>query len=311
METRPLGRTGLHVSKLALGGAAVGQQYGPVSVAEVADAFHFGIDAGINFVDTSAYYGEGRSEEILGEVLAGGWREKVVLCTKAGRLGKDRFDFSARGMRECFEASLRRLKVDHVDLLLAHDIEYADDLERVFDETATVLHALKAEGKCRFVGMSAFPLAVLRRAVESCRLDAVISYCHYTLQNQLLLSELLPIADRHGVGVLNASPLAMGLLTDAGPPPWHPAGEDIKTACRNAAAAVRARGADIATLALQYCVDENKIPSTITGTAKRAELAANLRAIDNAPDPELLAVARKELETVRDRTWPSGKTQFL
>ena len=118
MQYRPLGNTGLDVSALALGGAAIGQQYGPVSLAQAAATVHAGIDAGVNLIDTSAYYGKGVSEQILGEVLQGGWREKVYICTKAGRLDRAVFDFSPQGMEKCLDGSLSRLKVDHVDILL-------------------------------------------------------------------------------------------------------------------------------------------------------------------------------------------------
>ncbi len=306
MQLRPLGRTGLSVSVVSMGGAAIGQQYGPVSVRDAADTIHAGIDAGINLIDTSAFYGEGKSEEILGEVLAGGWREKAILCTKAGRHTRERFDFSPAGMRSCLEGSLRRLRVESVDILLAHDIEYADDFERVFADTADVLHRLKAEGKARFVGMSCYPLPLLRRAVERCDLDVVISYCHFNLQNQRLLTEFLPTADAHGVGVLNASPLAMGLLTNQGPPPWHPASDAIKRTCAEAAAFCRSRGADLATLGMQYCYGEARIPSTVTGTAKRSELEANLQALATPADAELLRDVARILEPVRDATWASG-----
>lgn len=307
MNYRPLGSAGLNVSVVSMGGAAVGQQYGPVSVSEVADTVHAGIDAGINLIDTSAFYGEGRSEEILGDVLQGGWRRKVLICTKAGRHTRDRFDFTPAGMRSCLEGSLRRLRTDAVDILLAHDIEFADDYERVFTDTAAVLHDLKREGKCRFVGMSAYPLPLLRQAVERCRLDVVISYCHFNLQNQLLLTDLLPVAAARGVGVLNASPLAMGLLTNHGPPGWHPAGDDIKRACAAAAQLCRSRGADIATLGMQFCYAEPSVPSTITGTAKRSELDANLAALAAPVDEGLLQDVRAVLEPVRNHLWPSGR----
>ena len=306
MQLRPLGKTGLNVSVVSMGGAALGQQYGPVSVRDAADAVHAGIDAGINLIDTSAFYGEGKSEEILGEVLAGGRREKVLICTKAGRHTRERFDFSPAGMRSCLEGSLKRLRVESVDILLAHDIEYADDFDRVFTETADVLHRLKVEGKCRFVGMSCYPLPLLRTAIERCKLDVVISYCHFNLQNQRLLTELLPVAEAHGVGVLNASPLAMGLLTNQGPPPWHPASDAIKRTCAEAAAFCRGRGADIATLGMQYCYGEARISSTITGTAKRGELEANLQALATPVDAGLLKDVRAMLEPVRDSTWASG-----
>ena len=302
MLYRRLGRTGLQVSAVSLGGAAVGQQYGPVSVAEAGDTIHAALDAGANLIDTSAYYGEGRSEEILGEVLAG-HRSRVFIGTKAGRLGANRFDFSAAGLRACLEGSLRRLRTDYVDILLAHDIEYADDFEQVFNETAGALHDLKREGKCRFVGMSCYPLGLLKRAVERCELDAVISYCHFNLQNQRLLAEFLPTAAAHDVGVMNASPLGMGLLTRQGPPPWHPAGDDVKQACRAAAMACP----EIAFLGMQFCYAEPRIPTTITGTARRAEWEENLRALGSPPDSEQLAAVQALLAPVQGHTWASGR----
>jgi L-galactose dehydrogenase len=306
MHYRPLGKTGLDVSVLSLGGAAIGQQYGPVSVAEAADTVHAGIDADVNLIDTSAYYGKGVSEQILGEVLQGGWREKVYICTKAGRLDRTEFDFSPGGVEKCLDGSLARLKVDYVDILLAHDIEFATDYEYVFEETSAVLHKLKRKGKCRFVGMSCYPLGLLRRAIENCNLDVVISYCHFNLQNQQLLTDLLPVAEKFGVGVLNASPLGMGLLTNHGPPPWHPAPEAIKAACRAAANLCRDCGTDISFLGMQYCFAESRIPSTITGTAKKEELDVNLKALTTPIDSALLADVQNVLEPIRNQTWPSG-----
>jgi L-galactose dehydrogenase len=306
MQYRPLGKTGLSVSVLSQGGAAIGQQYGPVSVAEAAGCVHAAIDAGVNLIDTSAYYGKGRSEEILGEILAGGRREKVHLCTKAGRIDRAEFDFSPEWMRRSVEESLKRLRTDRVEILLAHDIEFAQDYEAVFAETANVLHQLKKEGKARFVGMSCYPLGLLRRAVERCELDVVISYGHYSLQNTRLVSEFLPVAAARGVGVLNASPLSLGLFTSQGPPPWHPAPAEVREACRRAAEHCRARGADVAFLGMQFCFAEHRIPSTITGTARCDELAVNLRAMAEPIDRALLAEVEAILAPVKDLTWPSG-----
>ena len=306
MQHRPLGKTGLSVSVMSQGGAAIGQQYGPVSNAEVADCVHAAIDAGVNLIDTAAYYGKGKSEEILGEVLRGGWRDKVYICTKACRLDRAVFDFTPAGTRRCFEESLKRLRTDHVDILLAHDIEFATDYEAVFTETANVLYQLKKEGKARFVGMSCYPLGLLRQAVERCELDVVISYAHYTMQNTRLLSELLPLAEARGTGVLNASPLSLGLFTNQGPPPWHPAPPEVREACRKAGELCRSRGADIAFLGMQFCFAQKQIPCTLTGTAKTGELAVNLRAMSEPVNQELLADVLKVLEPVKDQTWPSG-----
>lgn len=307
MHQHELGRTGLTVSAVALGGAAIGQQYGTVTPDEAIATIHAGIDAGINFIDTSAYYGKGVSEQIIGQALQNGVREKVILCTKAGRLDTNVFDFSPKGMRACLEGSLTRLGTDHVDILLAHDIEFAEDKERVFTETAQVLADLKAEGKCRFIGMSGYPLGLLRTAITRCSLDVVMSYCHFNLQNQLLLTELLPVAKEHGVGVLNASPLGMGLLTNQGPPHWHPADDEIKALCRDAAAFCRERGSDIAILGMQFCYREQQIPCTVTGTARVEELQSNLHAFQQIIDEDILQGVQHILAPIRNRTWPSGR----
>jgi L-galactose dehydrogenase len=106
--------------------------------------------------------------------------------------------------------------------------------------------------------------------------------------------------------VLNASPLSLGLLTNQGPPPWHPAQPELREACRKAAELCRNRGADIAFLGMQFCFAESRIPSTITGTAKRGELEVNLRAMTEPIDRELLADVLKVLAPVKDLTWPNG-----
>jgi L-galactose dehydrogenase len=306
MEFRPLGKTGLSVSVLGQGGAAFGQQYGSVSDAEVTDCVHAAIDAGVNLIDVAAYYGKGTAEEFLGRALEGGWRDKVNICTKACRLDRDVFDFTPAGTRACVEASLKRLRTDHVEILLAHDIEFATDYEYVFNETYRVLQDLKREGKTRFIGMSCYPLGLLRRAIERCELDVVISYAHGHLANTRLVTEFMPVAAARGVGVLNASPLAMGLLTNQGPQPWFPGPPELVAACKSAAELCRARGSDLAFLGMQFAFGLKQIPCTLTGAARRSELEVNLKAMNSPIDESLLADVRKVLEPVRDLTWPSG-----
>ena len=306
MEYRALGRTGLNVSVLGQGGAAFGQQYGAVTDAEMAACLHKAIDAGVNIIDTAAYYGLGKSEEFLGRALEGGWRDKVSVCTKACRLDKRLFDFTPEGTRACVEGSLKRLRTDHVDILLAHDIEFATDYEYVFNETYAVLEQLKKEGKTRFIGMSCYPLPLLKQAIERCDLDVVISYAHGNLYNTRLLTEFMPVAAARGVGVMNASPLAMGLLTNQGPQPWFPGPPEVVETCRAAAALCRDRGEDIAFLGMQFAFSLKQIPCTLTGTAHARELDANLRAMTVPIDAVLLSEVMEALDPVRDRTWPSG-----
>lgn len=307
MELRELGRTGLKVSPLGFGGAPLGGMYGAVEESEMIAAVRHAVDAGINLVDTSPYYGPLHSEVLLGKALRDGWRERVLLATKCGRIDKAVFDFSAEFVVRSMDDSLRRLQTDRVDIFQAHDIEFADDLDRVFTETAEALYRLKKQGKCRFIGMTGLPLVVLKRAVEACNLDVTISYCHCTLLDTTLLTDLLPVTERRGVGIINASPLGMGLLTDDGPPPWHPADAQIKEASKKAARLCRERGADLSTLALAFVLREKRLATTLVGMTSRAEVDRNLRAMATAVDEGLLAEVQKVLAPVKDRTWPSGR----
>ncbi|MBO0699122.1 MAG: aldo/keto reductase [Zavarzinella sp.] len=306
MEYRVLGRTGLRVSALSLGGVAFGDMYGRLGPGEAQACVRRAIDLGVNLIDTSPYYGQTRSESVVGAILSAGLRDRVSLCSKAGRNGFADFDFTPAAMERSVEASLRRLRTDYLDILIAHDIEFADDFGAVFADTAAVLHRLKQAGKCRFIGMSGLPLGILRTAIERCDLDVVISYTHYTLQNQRLLTELLPTAEKHGVGVMNASPLCMGLLSDGGPPDWHPAPDEVKYAARRANELCRRRGASLAFLGMQFSLQTGHIPTTISGAARAQEIEANVRAMETPIDAEFLAEVRAVFGPVQDVTWASG-----
>jgi L-galactose dehydrogenase len=306
MQLRPLGRTGLNVSALSLGGAAFGNIYGNLTLDQIRRTVVRSIESGINLIDTSPYYGLTKSESNLGEVLQHGWREKIILCSKAGRNDRAAFDFSPEAMRRSVEASLKRLRTDYLDILIAHDIEFTDNFEKVFTETRDVLHALKKEGKCRFIGMSCYPLSLLKKVIETCQIDVIITYSNFCLQNTRLIDELLPTLEKFEVGVLNASPLSMGLLTNQGPPEWHPASPEIKAACRKAAEHCRNRGSDISLLGMQFCLAESRISSVISGASTEEEIQTNLQALAQKPDPQLLAEVLEILKPVHNQTWFAG-----
>src|SRR5437588_576775 len=154
MRTHELGRTGLRVSALGFGAGALGDHYFPTAEADNRAAVRHALDRGVNLIDTSPFYSRTRSEEILGAVLADVPRDSFVLCTKAGRNTAKAFDFSAAAMAQSLDASLGRLRTDHVDVWYAHDIEFAEDYEQVFTETAESLHRAKEQGKSRISGMT-------------------------------------------------------------------------------------------------------------------------------------------------------------
>jgi L-galactose dehydrogenase len=304
VERRKLGRTGLELSAVGYGASALGNAFGPIDVAEGHRSVHRAIDLGINLFDTSPYYGRTLSETVLGEALAGR-RDEVLLSSKVGRYGMDDFDFSPKTILPGLEASLERLKTDHLDLVIAHDIEFAP-LGPILAETIPALLKAKEQGKVRAVGVSGLPLAVLHRALDGAPLDFVLSYCHYTLYDTTLEDELARVAIERGIGLLNAAPLGMGLLTKAGPPDWHPAPEALKRACTEAVALAETRGADISALGLAFAVSAPFVASTIVGMPTVAEVEANVRAAASLIDPALLAEVQSILATVSDMTWPSG-----
>jgi L-galactose dehydrogenase len=137
-------------------------------------------------------------------------------------------------------------------------------------------------------------------------LDVVISYAHCNMFNTRLLTELMPIAEARGVGVMNASPLAMGLLTNQGPQPWFPGQPEIVAACRKAAELCRSRDADISFLGMQFAYSQRRIPCTLTGAARKSELEVNLRAMTTPIDAGLFTDVMKMLDPVRDWTWKCG-----
>lgn len=306
MRTRTLGNTGLTVSVLGFGGGPMGGFYGGFEESESIRAMHLAIDSGINLVDTSPYYGGGKSEEIIGKGLKGGWREKVVLATKCGRIAKDKFNFTAKHIKESCETSLRLLQTDYVDILQAHDIEFEPNLDMVFSETFQALEDLKGQGKCRFIGMTGYPIRLLARAMETCKLDVIISYCHATLLDDGMQTELIPVAQRRGTGIINASAMSMGLLTMAGPQDWHPAPEAVKVACRKAAEICKKHQADLAQLAMQYPLLDDRIATTLVGMKTPAEVESNLAAEAAPVNQELLKEVLAVLAPVKNVRWDSG-----
>ena len=266
METRQLGNTGLKVPKLSFGASSLGQEFRNVTLDEAIRSVHVALDSGLNLIDTSPFYGRGMSEVLLGVALKGIPRSNYTLCTKLGRYDLRHFDFSYKRVLESVDVSLHRLGTDHLDILLAHDIEFVD-IEQIIAETIPAMRKVQEQGKVRCIGISGYPMKIFRRVLESTPLDCILSYNQYTLQNTRLADELLPQMTAAGVGVINAGPFSARLLTNAPLPAWLKEPEEVKAAARAAAALCASRDVDIAKLALQYSIAHEGIATTIAGSA--------------------------------------------
>src|SRR5207244_10026365 len=241
---------------------------------------------GINFIDVSPYYGLTKAETMLGKALSTLPRDRFILARKVGRYGAEDFDFSAARVTASVDESLRRLQVDHIDLIQCHDIEFGSR-DQVRHETLPALRKVREQGKARFIGITGYPLKIFRTVLDQTDVDTILSYCRYSL-NDTALETLIPYLQQKEVGIINASPLSMGLLTQRGAPDWHPAPEPLKAACVKAAAHCRSKGVDIAQLALQFSLSHPAIATTLVGTASPENLKKNVAWSEQAPDPALL-----------------------
>lgn len=307
VEYRVLGRTGLTVSALGFGASSLGSEFRQIDEAEGIRAVHRALDLGINFLDVAPYYGRTQAEAVLGKALRSVPRDRYYLETKVGRYDREVFDFRAERIRRSIDESLARLGVEYVDVVQCHDIEFVD-LDQIVEEALPTLRELQRQGKVRFVGVSGLPLTVFRTVLESADLDAILSYCRYSLNDTALL-DLIPYLQGRGVGIINASPLSMRLLSDLGPPEWHPAPHDVKQRCAAAAAFCRESGIRIEQLAVQFSVSNPDIATTLVGTASPAHIEESVRWAETPLDPDLLSRVLEILAPIHNVTWPSGRPE--
>lgn len=307
MLYRKLGQTNLQVSAIGYGASPLGGVFGGINEATGIRAVRTALDLGVNLVDVSPYYGLTTAETVLGRALAGVPRDSYVLATKVGRYGDDDFDFSARRVTTSVDESLSRLGVDHIDLIQCHDVEFGD-LDQVIEETIPALRSLAESGKVRYVGVTGYPLAALEKVTRQVPTDTVLTYCRYNLQDRSLL-RWLPTFRAQGVGVINASVLSMGALTDRGAPPWHPGPPAFQEACAQAARLCAERGTDIAKLALQFALALPGVASTLIGSADPANMERNVAWAEEPMDHDLLAEVEEVLAPVRDLSWPNGRPE--
>jgi aryl-alcohol dehydrogenase-like predicted oxidoreductase len=273
---------------LSFGASSLGQEFRKVTLDEALKSVRVALDCGLNFIDTSPFYGRGMSEVLLGMALRDVPRESYFLCTKLGRYDLDHFDFSARRVAESVDVSLHRLGTDHLDIVLCHDIEFVE-MQQIVDETIPALRRAQQQGKVRFVGFSGYPQKIFRHICDQTEVDCVLSYNQFTLQNTRFADETVPWLKQRGVGAMNAGPFSARLLTNAPLPGWLKEPESVKAAARNAAELCARRGSDIAKLAVQFSCSHPDIATTIAGSANPANIERWAKWLEEPVDQELLA----------------------
>lgn len=292
LPTRRLGKTDLTLPILSFGASSLGAEFRKVTLDEVLKSVRVALECGLNFIDTSPFYGRGMSEVLLGVALKEVRREDYLLCTKLGRYDLEHFDFSAKRVAESVDVSLHRLGCGHLDVVLCHDIEFVP-MQQIVDETIPALRKAQQAGKVRYIGISGYPQKIFKFVAEQTPLDCVLSYNQYTLQNTRF-AETLPILEERGIGAMNAGPFSARLLTNAPLPAWLKEPEEVKAAARKAAAHCEAQGVDIAKLALQFSIGNPRIATTVAGSANPENIRKWAQWAAEPMDEELL----KEVEGI-------------
>ena len=306
MRYSPLGHTGLKVSSLSFGASSLGGVFRPVDEAEAIRAVHTALDCGINYFDVAPAYGGTRSEAVLGSALRGIPRSRYFLSTKVGKYtnpavyGDDTLDYSRARIRASIEESAGRLGVDYFDIIHIHDIEYQKrrHTDWALAEGLAAVQELKREGRIGAVGFGIYPMDLWHRIFAQCDIDAALVHNHYCLNDTRLL-ELLPVARRKGIGLINGSPFASGLLTERGPADWHAASPAERAVFRSVAEFCRQQGVSISKVALQFASQHPEIPTTLFSSASSESVRRNVEWHEERFDPALVATIQAMLVPVR------------
>lgn len=307
MKFRPLGRTGLDLSWLSFGASSLGAEFRGVDINEAMQSVHTALDLGMNFIDTSPFYGRGMSEVLLGITLRNVPRSSYYLGTKLGRYDAAHFDFSAKRVAESVDVSLHRLGVDYFDIMLCHDLEFVE-MSQIVEETLPALRKIRDQGKVRFIGISGYPMKMFRYVLERTDVDVVLSYNHYTLQNTML-ADLVPFLKQKQVGIMNAAPFSARLLTNQPLPKWHKATPEVRDCAKRASDHCAKHGVDIAQLALQYSIDNEDMTTCIVGSANPANVKKWVEWSEQPIDRKLLADVLEILKPIHNWFYIEGRPE--
>lgn len=310
MEYRELGNTGLRLSALGFGASSLGGVFHDLRESEGIKAVHTAVENGINFIDVSPYYGHLKAEFVLGKALREIPRDRFILSTKVGRYGRDgvnTWDYSAARARASVFESMERLGIDYIDIINVHDIEFAD-LNQVADETLPALVELREKGFVGHVGITDLQIANLKWVVDHTpagTVESILNFCHYCLCDNALL-DALEFFEQRGIGVINASPLSMGLLSQRGAPDWHPAPKALRDACRKAVKLCNEENYPIEKLAMQFSVSEPRITSTLFSSTSPENVLNNISHISDKAPEDLVIQVRETIGDAYGLTWKNS-----
>ncbi len=310
MKYYELGKTGMKVSNISFGASSLGGVFHDIKETEGIRAVETAVENGINFIDVSPYYGHYKAETVLGKALRNIPRDKYYLSTKVGRYGANgvnTWDYSGKKATESVYESMERLGIGHIDLINVHDIEFAD-LHQVVEETLPALVELREKGVVSHVGITDLQLENLQWVIDNCKegtVECVLNFCHHCLNDDKLL-DYIDYFEQRGIGIINASPLSMGLLSTRGVPTWHPAPQPLVEACAKAAKYCTDKGESIEQLAITYSVSNPRIATTLFSTANPENVLKNITYAEQKLDETLLQEVRTIIGDQQRVSWKNS-----
>ncbi|KAI5636972.1 aldo/keto reductase family domain-containing protein [Phthorimaea operculella] len=301
MRYNRLGTTDMQVSHVSLGGAAFSNIYGTYDENRSLDLIRESFKCGINYLETSPWYGQGKSEITIGKALKDVPRESYYIGSKVGRYELETekmFDFSAEKTQFGMDNTLSRLGLDYVDLIQIHDVTFAPDLSVILKETLPVLEQAVRDGKARYIGIADYDIDLMKEIVEESdvKISTILSYAKCTLIDNRLTNYTSYFKSK-GIGVINAAATGMGLLSSHGPQPWHPASDDIKARCKRASEYCKQQNVELARIATWFTLNQPGIDTNICGFYNVDQLKDTINVVDHG----LSDHEKKVLEEVQIR----------
>lgn len=304
MEYRRLGRTAESISILGFGASPMGDVFSVSNEEDGIRAVHYAIDHGINFFDVAPFYGDTLAENRLGKALFGK-RAEVFLATKCGRYGLQDFDFSTKRILRSIDESLKRLKTDRIDLFQLHDIEFVPK-NQLLQEAMPAIERILESGKARFWGITGLPVRYLAQIARETNPDAVLSWAHYNLLEDEINSDLVPLAQQMGFGLMNAAPLLQRILSDQKIPNWHRSPQFVKDIQPKLLQLCTSHGVKLSDVAIRYALDHTAISTTLVGMCDLVTVKQNLSVLDFQIPEGLLSAIIALVAPVKNQIWFEG-----
>ncbi|XP_053624275.1 uncharacterized protein LOC128683077 [Plodia interpunctella] len=294
MKYNQLGTTDMKLSHISLGGASFSNIYAKFEEDKSIQLIKEAFEQGVNYIEVSPWYGQGSSERTVGKALKGIPRDSYYIGGKVGRYElavEKMFDFSAERVAASLDYSLSLLELDYVDLIQIHDPTFTADTSVILKETLPALERAVKDGKARYVGIADYDLDLMKEIVEESdvKISSVLSYAKSTVIDNRL-QNYTKFFKSKGVGVINAAATGMGLLSNMGPQPWHPASDDIKALCKQASEYCKSQNVELARLATWFTLSQPDIATNLCGVVTREQLFDTLRCLSHGLDQHEKAV---------------------